>query len=54
MLPVTAPATPPLLHAPPCPPQGIAMPRFVFMAAQSEGRHYSLSNLDQRMASIYL
>lgn len=30
------------------------MPRCVFFAAQSEARHYSLSELDQRMGTIYL
>ena len=30
------------------------MPRLVYLAAQSEGRHYSLSELDRRMGAIYL
>jgi hypothetical protein len=30
------------------------MPVLVFLAAESEGRHYSLSDLDRRMGSIYL
>ena len=29
------------------------MPRLVFLCAQSEGRHFSLSALDRRMGSIY-
>jgi hypothetical protein len=29
------------------------MPRLVFLAAQSEACHYSLSDLDRRMGSIY-
>jgi hypothetical protein len=33
--------------------QGMAMPRLVFMCAQSEARHYSLSLLDRRMGEIY-
>ncbi|GBF99191.1 hypothetical protein Rsub_11636 [Raphidocelis subcapitata] len=33
--------------------QGLLMPRLVFMAAQSEACHYSLSDLDRRMGSIY-
>ncbi|KAI8469089.1 MAG: hypothetical protein J3K34DRAFT_514584 [Monoraphidium minutum] len=33
--------------------QGLLMPRCVFFAAQSEARHYSLSELDRRMGTIY-
>lgn len=33
--------------------QGMAMPRLVFMCAQSEARHFSLSLLDRRMGEIY-
>jgi hypothetical protein len=36
------------------PPQALLMPRLVFLAAQSEGSHFSLSDLDRRMGSIYL
>ena len=34
--------------------QALLMPRLVFLAAQSEARHYSLSDLDMRMGAIYL
>ncbi|KIY96999.1 ERD4-related membrane protein [Monoraphidium neglectum] len=33
--------------------QGLLMPRLVYLAAQSEACHYSLSDLDRRMGSIY-
>lgn len=46
---------PPATLAPSLPPsQGLLMPRLVFWAAQSEGRHFSLSALDRRMGTIYL
>ena len=34
--------------------QGMCMPRLVFLCAQSEARHLSLSILDRRMGEIYL
>eukprot|EP00882_Tetradesmus_deserticola_P006668 GHRQ01007021.1.p1 GENE.GHRQ01007021.1~~GHRQ01007021.1.p1 ORF type:complete len:398 (+),score=195.57 GHRQ01007021.1:139-1194(+) len=33
--------------------QGLALPRLVYLIAQSEGRHYSLSRVDMRMGEIY-
>ncbi|KAF8056000.1 ERD4 [Scenedesmus sp. PABB004] len=33
--------------------QGLALPRLVYMIAQSEGRHLSLSAVDRRMGEIY-
>lgn len=33
--------------------QGLALPRLVYLVAQSEGRHYSLSRVDMRMGEIY-
>jgi hypothetical protein len=33
--------------------QALAMPRLVFLAAQSEARHFSLSQLDLRMGAVY-
>jgi hypothetical protein len=34
--------------------QGLCLPRLIYLCAQSEGRHYSLSLVDRRMAAIYL
>lgn len=34
--------------------QGLCMPRLVYLVAQSEGRHYSLSAVDRRMGELYL
>jgi hypothetical protein len=34
--------------------QGMALPRLIYLCAQSEMRHYSLSLTDRRMAAIYL
>lgn len=34
--------------------QGLALPRLVYLVAQSEGRHLSLSAVDRRMGEIYL
>ncbi len=34
--------------------QSMALPRLIFLCAQGEGRHMSLSNLDRRMAEVYL
>lgn len=34
--------------------QGLCLPRLVYLIAQSEGRHYSLSAVDRRMGEIYL
>lgn len=34
--------------------QGLALPRLIYLCAQSEGRHFSLSLVDRRMAAIYL
>jgi hypothetical protein len=34
--------------------QGLALPRLVYLVAQSEARHYSLSRVDMRMGEIYL
>jgi hypothetical protein len=30
------------------------MPRLIYLVAQSEGRHLSLSKVDRRMGEIYL
>jgi hypothetical protein len=34
--------------------QGLCMPRLVYLVAQSEGRHFSLSAVDRRMGELYL
>lgn len=34
--------------------QGMCLPRLVYLIAQSEGRHYSLSGVDRRMGEVYL
>lgn len=34
--------------------QGLCLPRLVYLVAQSEGRHFSLSQVDRRMGEIYL
>eukprot|EP00878_Enallax_costatus_P009758 GHUV01010191.1.p1 GENE.GHUV01010191.1~~GHUV01010191.1.p1 ORF type:complete len:1012 (+),score=268.71 GHUV01010191.1:434-3469(+) len=33
--------------------QGLCLPRLVYLIAQSEGRHYSLSAVDRRMGEVY-